>query len=450
MMASRVWTGKFDSDVTMFIIIVASIVTLVIETSLARLYIFLYPGPQSLQFNILLFGSGIIIFSLSHALILVNIRKRLKGLFKTSSHKLQAVFRIIAIIQFILSGLLVLVLFQILIDLSYKNSLIIGIVSISYISGIFNIAILSERFIRWIHSGRSYVSLLFGFATFSILLNTIITLIFIVTVLQTQPNDIGWHIGILSATFTSFNETLRQLYSISFIIAYVITWFATVTVLRTYSYKLGKVKFWAFVILPLLYIIGEFQVLILPLLSEFRSADPVTFTIVYTLVFNAIKFAGAFFFGIGFWSMARKIQQKSLKSFLAISAYGLILLFVTNQATLLLNTLFPPLGLMTACFVGLSSFLLLVGTYSAAVSVSNDARIRKAIRSSVETESHLIGDIGDAEMQMTLNAKVFSMMNKLQKRLQKDTQVESSLTDEDIKNYTNQVIRELIQRKKPR
>jgi len=92
-MTARVWTGKFDSDVTMFILIVASIVTLVIETSLARLYIFLYPGPQSLQFNILLFGSGIIIFSLSHTLILVNIRKRLKGLFKTSSHKLQTVFR---------------------------------------------------------------------------------------------------------------------------------------------------------------------------------------------------------------------------------------------------------------------------------------------------------------------------------------------------------------------
>lgn len=450
MMTSRMWTGRFDSDVNMFILIVVSIGTLIIETTVARLYLFLYPGPQSLQFNIVLFGSGIIIYSLCHALILVNIRNRLKGLFKTSKHKLQAVFQIITIVQVILSGLLVLVLSQILIDLSYKTSLIIGIVSISYISGIFNLAILSERFIRWIHSGRSYVSLLFGFATFSILLNTIITIIFIIRVLLNQPNDIGWHIGILSATFSGFNETLKQLYSTSFIIAYLITWFATVTVLRAYSYRLGRAKFLALVILPLLYIIGEFQVLILPLLSEYRSADPVTFTIVYTLIFNMIKFAGAFFFGIGFWSMARKIQQKSVRSFLNISAYGLILLFVTNQATLLLNTLFPPLGLMTACFVGLSSFLLLVGTYSAAVSVSNDARIRKAIRSSVETESHLIGDIGDAEMQMTLNAKVFSMMNKLQKRLQEDTQVESSLTDEDIKNYTNQVIQELIQRKKPR
>ena len=283
-MTSRVWTVKSDSDATMFILIVVSIVTLVLETTAARLYIFLYPGPQSLQFNILLFGTGIIIFSLCHIFILVNIRMRLKGLFKTSQHTLKVVFQIIAIVQFILSGLLVLVLFQILNDLSYKTSLIIGIVSISYISGVFNLAILSERFIRWIHSGRSYVSLLFGFATFSILLNSIFTIIFIVSVLLTQPNDIGWHIGILTATFSGLNDTLRQFYSVSFIIAYVVTWFATVTVLRTHSYRLGKVKFWAFVILPLLYIIGEFQVLILPLLSEYRSADPVTFTIVYTLL----------------------------------------------------------------------------------------------------------------------------------------------------------------------
>ena len=160
-----------------------------------------------------------------------------------------------------------------------------------------------------------------------------------------------------------------------------------------------------------------------------------------------IKIAGAFFFGIGFWYMARRIQQKSLKSFLNISAYGLILLFVTNQAIVLLNTLFPPLGLMTACFVGLSSFLLLVGTYSAAVSVSNDVRIRKAIRNSIEKESELIGDIGDAELDMELRDKVFSMMDKLSRRLQEDTQVESSLTDEDIKDHTTKVIQEVIRRK---
>ena len=93
-------------------------------------------------------------------------------------------------------------------------------------------------------------------------------------------------------------------------------------------------------------------------------------------------------------------------------------------------------------------FLPIIGGYLlATVSVSNDVRIRKAIRNSIEKESELIGDIGDAELDMELRAKVFSMMDKLSRRLQEDTQVESSLTEEDIRDYTNKVIQEIIQRK---
>ncbi len=48
---------------------------------------------------------------------------------------------------------------------------------------------------------------------------------------------------------------------------------------------------------------------------------------------------------------------------------------------------------------------------------------------------------------MELRAKVFSMMDKLSRRLQEDTQVDSSLTDENISDYTNKVIQEVIRRK---
>jgi hypothetical protein len=37
--------------------------------------------------------------------------------------------------------------------------------------------------------------------------------------------------------------------------------------------------------------------------------------------------------------------------------------------------------------------------------------------------------MADAELDIELRAKVFSMMDKLSRRLQEDTQVESSLTD---------------------
>ena len=433
----------------MFVLIVVSVVALVLETTLARLYVFLYPGPQSLQLNLLLFTVGIIIFLFCHFLILVNIRKRLRGLLGDTSHRLKIIFRFVTINQLILSGLLLFVLFQILVNFSYKNSPIMVIVSISYLSGIINLSILAERFARWMLRNRSYISVLFGLSTFSILLNIIFSVILVVSVLSTQPSNIGQHVGILSATFSDSSTIiqLQQVYSVSFIISYVVTWLATVTVLQSHSKRLGRAKFWVLVILPLLYIVGEFQPVILPLMSNYRYDDPVTFIITFTLIFSIIKIAGAIFFGIGFWFMARKIEQSSLKSFLNISAYGLVLVFVTNQAILLLNTLFPPLGLMTVCFVGLSSFLLLVGIYSAAISVSHDVRIRKAIRKSIEKESELIGEIGDAELDMELRAKVISMMDKLSAKLKEDTQVEPSLTEEDIKDYTNEVIQEVIRRK---
>ena len=147
-MLYRAWINRFNLDTSMFVLIVVSVVALVLETTLARLYVFLYPGPQSLQLNILLFTVGITIFLFCHFLILVNIRKRLRGLLGDTSHKLKIIFRFVTINQLILSGLLLLVLFQILVDFSYKNSTIMVIVSISYLSGIINLSILAERFAK--------------------------------------------------------------------------------------------------------------------------------------------------------------------------------------------------------------------------------------------------------------------------------------------------------------
>ena len=98
-------------------------------------------------------------------------------------------------------------------------------------------------------------------------------------------------------------------------------------------------------------------------------------------------------------------------------------------------------------FCGSFFFLIIGRNLLSAVSVSNDVNIRKAIRTSVQKESELVGDIGQAELDMELRAKVTAMMDKLSTRLREDTQVESSLTEEDIKNYTNQVIKEVIHRK---
>jgi hypothetical protein len=55
--------------------------------------------------------------------------------------------------------------------------------------------------------------------------------------------------------------------------------------------------------------------------------------------------------------------------------------------------------------------------------------------------------MADAELDIELRAKVFSMMDKLSRRLQEVTQVKPSLKDEDSRDYTNKVIHEVIRRK---
>ncbi len=58
-----------------------------------------------------------------------------------------------------------------------------------------------------------------------------------------------------------------------------------------------------------------------------------------------------------------------------ISAFGLSLIFGSDQASILTNTPYPPFGLVTVSFLGLASYLVIVGVYSSAISVSEEGYI---------------------------------------------------------------------------
>jgi len=66
-----------------------------------------------------------------------------------------------------------------------------------------------------------------------------------------------------------------------------------------------------------------------------------------------------------------------------ISGCGIILLFSSNQALFLSSTPYPPFGLLTVATIGLASYLLLIGISRAALSVSEDAGLRRQVRSVV-------------------------------------------------------------------
>jgi hypothetical protein len=65
--------------------------------------------------------------------------------------------------------------------------------------------------------------------------------------------------------------------------------FATVLLLKYYSHKIGKAKYWILVRIPLAYFLTEFQTILIYLFTPIRQIDPIPFRITYTLVFSASK-----------------------------------------------------------------------------------------------------------------------------------------------------------------
>jgi len=64
-------------------------------------------------------------------------------------------------------------------------------------------------------------------------------------------------------------------------------------------------------------------------------------------------------------------------------------------------------------------------------------------------ESRLLDSIGTAQMENEMQQKVITFTNRNQERIADETGIRSSLTEEDMKEYLEQVIREVKKDRQP-
>jgi hypothetical protein len=93
--------------------------------------------------------------------------------------------------------------------------------------------------------------------------------------------------------------------------------------------------------------------------------------------------------------------------------------------------------------MGLSSYLILVGIYSSAISVSEDSKLRQSIRRFAMNESKLLDSIGSAQLEQEILRKAMPILKKQQSNIKEETGVQSSLTEEDMKQYLEEVLLEI-------
>jgi hypothetical protein len=214
--------------------------------------------------------------------------------------------------------------------------------------------------------------------------------------------------------------------------------------LHSYTRKFGKIKYWIIVTLPLVYFLSQFPSFSLNLFGSLLNTDPVFYGILLSVVFIVSKAAGGILFGIAFWLIARTISRDNVvRQYLIIPAVGFVLLFVSDQAPVLTNAPYPPLGLASISFMGLASYLILIGIYSSAISVSEDSKLRQTMRGLTSKEPKLLDSIGSAQMEQEIQKKVIEFTKRNQDRMAEETGIQSSLTEEDMKEYLQQVIKEI-------
>ncbi|HEY7080237.1 MAG TPA: hypothetical protein VH500_11080 [Nitrososphaeraceae archaeon] len=357
----------------------------------------------------------------------------------------------VTIIQHVLAAIMIVIVLQIVFSSHYYTYFLIAAVPISYGLAVCLMGYLAYLFFSWFKHNKSIVVLLYGLAAAAITVNAIDSIIFYDVVLLGKPavvtasSEVIFQVGFTPGT-PMFVVSTVQTYSL--IGYFVLTWGGTILLLHHHIQRVGRIKFWTLVTLPLVYFMSYY----ITLYQTIYPTSPVTAAVSSNLALPILLYTYAIIvcgilFGLGFRSVSKSVSRGSdVRDYMIITAYGFILFFNAGDATVL-QAGYPPFGLANVSFVGLSSFLIFVGLYNSAISVAQDAKLRASIKESVRKsmvkQSNLLESIGTAQMEEQIEKSVMSLTKEKEKLISQQGQIEPSLTDTEIRQYLREVIEEV-------
>jgi hypothetical protein len=225
----------------------------------------------------------------------------------------------------------------------------------------------------------------------------------------------------------------NKIYHYSDIASFVLKWIATAFLLYHYSQKMGRTTYWVLISLPLIYFLGTYM-------DDFHIYEPHTDSeeFYWNLYVTYNSTAGGVLFYIGFVVAAKHFRDNlTIKDYLIICGFGFLLFFSAGQTTLAF-TPYPPFGFATMSFYGLSTYLILLGLYASAISVSEDIELRKSIKKSTLREALFLDSMGTAHMEKELMKRMVLKAREEQKERTQESGVVASLGEEDIINIVKE------------
>ena len=351
--------------------------------------------------------------------------------------------------SYILIGNLVIVILSVVI---FSNFSIINLLlanNISVIVGSFMLGSFGLRFLIWYFERRNSVIILlyglgfifFAFCNFIIFMSD--NFLLIEKPLFITPSMPIIYPEVEDNIFGYITKYWTYIQTLSFIMLLI----ASYLLLSHYSEKINRYKL--IFILTLVFIIYMTSNLDTYNILEVPNDDA---TLFYYYIFQSLSITlGGVIFGYSFWIVANKLElDNPLRKYLITTAIGFIIIYTVTQTTVI-ATAYPPFGLSSLSFIISSIYLVNFGLYSSAISLSHDVQLRNKIRTLTVNHKSLLGNIGQAQMTSELQkaiTDVKDVVDKEEEELKEKTGIESTLTEENVENYMEQVLQEIMKSKK--
>ena len=434
MFASSFSKSMFDGRKLLVIMIILA-VTLTIESQIGVIADFIPEELTSIQ-GIAGFIGIWAIFTVTQYYLLALLKHNYKDR-RIRTRFLDMVHRIVSVAQFLLAGIIAVVILQILVSQEYNTITLYVALSISYGIWIVTLGLLAKAFFSWYKSSqKNLMVLIFALSMVAYVINGIFGL-------YTQVDDLTKrNLVIKSGDVAIFPESpswIDNVNQMASSVAYVLTWIATVMLLRPYIEKLGKLKFWSIMGATMAYYLVQYPLFALGYFTPSENSNAITNILFFSLsaIFTGILFGAAFL------SVARTLKLgTAVRNYMIVAAYGFLLFYIAGSATVF-QASYPPYGLISVSFTGLSCYLIYNGLYFSAISVSQDISLRQSIRKSVLEQSRLLDSIGTAEMEREIQKQVITVLKKTSAAMTERSGVEATMNEDDMKGYVDLVIKEL-------
>lgn len=368
---------------------------------------------------------------------------------------------------------LAIIIIQIVISSEFSVGLTLASMQANSALTIITFGYLSYKFLSWYRSNGELAVLFFGLTFASIAFATAAsngtqTAFFLLDdpariegppIVPVLPDDAGY--------FNSDNQksdpilqTIFRVTQFPMRVAFVLYWIAIAALLRRYSKSVGRLRFWTIVSLPLVtFIIGS--------IFTYGNIIPQLYQ---GIILPATSLLGGILFGLIFLTIAKGLRTRKggrgmekdnnrhhgrgqfNTRYLTMAAFGTILFIVTNTPSNHIidwvHIPYPPFADVVWSFLGFAAYVYGFGLYFSVVSISQDAKLRRAMQQLAMEEARMLHSLGSAEMEQAIQKRVSKILKDNEEEIEKETGVSQQANEEEIKRYLYDAMEEVQKSKK--